>query len=74
MIHALDGHEERGKRAFAANLWIDGTASDDTYQGDAVEGPWVVFDIAAQANIAGPFESDKEARETLLAILEKRSV
>jgi hypothetical protein len=72
MIHALDDHKALGERAFAANLWIDGTAIDDTYQGDATEGPWVVFDIDAQTNIAGPFTSDQEARDTLLAILDQR--
>jgi len=72
MIHALDQHEELGERAFADNLWIDGTAPDDTYQGDATEGPWVVFDISAQTNIAGPFNHDQEARDALASILAHR--
>lgn len=71
-IHALDNHEALGDRAFAANLWVDGTAPDDTYQGDAIHGPWVVFDIAAQKNIAGPFTCDQKARDALLTILEQR--
>jgi hypothetical protein len=71
-VHALQNHHILGERAFAANLWIDGTAPDGTYQGDATKGPWVVFDIAAQANIAGPFTSDQEAREALQAILDSK--
>ena len=72
MNHALDNHKTLGERAFAKNLWIDGTAPDDTYQGDATEGPWVVFDIAAQTNIAGPFNHDQDARAALQTILEQR--
>ena len=71
-VHALDNHKALGDRAWAENLWIDGTAFDDTYQGDAIQGPWVVFDVNAQMNIAGPFEDDQDARNALLAILEER--
>lgn len=73
MKHALDNYKTLGERAFAANLWIDGTALDDSYQGDATKSPWVVFDIAAQGNIAGPFRSAEKARNALLTILEHRS-
>jgi hypothetical protein len=72
MNHVLANHKDLGGKAFAANLWIDGTAEDDTYQGDATQGPWVVFDIAAQANIAGPFTRGEEARNALSKILKKR--
>ena len=73
MTHALDQHETLGERAFAAGLWIDGTATDDTYQGDATKGPWIVFDIKAQTNIAGPFNCDAEARTALQFVLDHRS-
>jgi hypothetical protein len=72
MSHALEHHKTLGERAFAASLWIDGTAPDDTYQGDATEGPWVVFDILAQTNVSGPFMCDQEARDALAAILAER--
>lgn len=73
MCHALDNHKALGEQAFAAKLWIDGTAIDDTYQGDAAQGPWVVFDIDAQRNVAGPFTCDQQARDALLTILQERS-
>ena len=71
-VHALDNYKNLGERAFAANLWIDGTALDDSYQGDATKGPWVIFDIEAQTNIAGPFGNDSEARNALVEILKER--
>lgn len=72
MSHALDNHDALAERAWAVNLWIDGTAPDDTYQGDGTQGPWVIFDVVAQENIAGPFDCDQEARDALLTILEQR--
>ena len=74
MTHALENHKALGEVAGSANLWIDGTAPDDTYQGDAKNGPWVIFDIEAQKNIAGPFDCDETARFVLTAILKQRKV
>lgn len=34
---------------------IDGTDEYGNYAGDAKRGPFVVFDIEAQENVAGPF-------------------
>lgn len=59
------------------NLVIDGTSEDGTYQGigegpgDGKFGPFVVFDVDAQQNAAGPFASSADAylaREQLWGI------
>jgi hypothetical protein len=71
--HALENHEELSNTAIINNLWIDGTADDDTYQGDATSGPWVVFDISKQHNIAGPFVEAEDARTALVACLKARN-
>ncbi|WP_454735389.1 hypothetical protein [Cupriavidus necator] len=36
-------------------LVIDGTDEYGNYDGAATRGPWVVFDVEAQCNVAGPY-------------------
>lgn len=49
-------------------LVIDGTAEDDTLQGDAENAPFFVFNVAQQQNVAGPFESMAAAEVSLSAL------
>lgn len=63
--HALRFNKDLAEKAEAMNLWLDGTAEDGTLQGDAKKGPWHVFDIFAQTNVAGPYEKAIVARTIL---------
>ncbi|QBQ74407.1 hypothetical protein BcepSauron_027 [Burkholderia phage BcepSauron] len=47
-------------------LVIDGTADDGTLQGDGRDAPFYVFDVTAQRNIAGPFQTMDSARTGLV--------
>ncbi len=69
MKHALDGYDELAKEAFAKGLWIDGTDSGGSFQGDAVNAPWVIFDIENQKNISDYIYTAEEARNILTDIL-----
>jgi hypothetical protein len=73
MKHALIGYDTLGEEAFKNDLWIDGTSDDGTYQGDAVKGPWVVFDILKQENISGPFKSPNKARRALIMAIQVKN-
>ncbi|MGG5541928.1 hypothetical protein P4G95_09005 [Burkholderia vietnamiensis] len=48
-------------------LVIDGTAEDGTYQGDGEDAPFVIFNVAQQRNVAGPFGSMDDAQLALAA-------
>lgn len=55
------------------NLWVDGTFIDGTFQGDGEDAPFVVFDIDAQQNLPGIYETREEAEIALAAELVRRS-
>jgi hypothetical protein len=46
-------------------LVIDGTAEDGTYQGDGMDAPFVIFNVAQQRNVAGPFNTFGDAQAAL---------
>ncbi|MGG2044854.1 hypothetical protein [Burkholderia gladioli] len=57
---------ERSKTNAAGELLvIDGTAEDGTYQGDGTEAPFVIFNVAQQRNVAGPFDTLADAQASL---------
>lgn len=53
-------------------LCVDGTAEDGTYQGDGESAPFVVFDIEAQCNLPGEYDTREAANLALLAEISRR--
>lgn len=58
-----------GKKRFLVVDGMDGPHQDGNFAGDGAYPPFVVFDVDAQQNIAGPFDDRKSADDHRLAIL-----
>ena len=52
----------------AEALCIDGTNDEDVLESGCTDGPFYIFNIAQQLNVAGPFEEMASAKAAMLAL------